>query len=39
MSYERLQYFIFSDGITLKCSLTFAELRKEVLGTDYKLFS
>lgn len=31
--------FIFSDGITLHCSLEFAQMREEVLGTTYKLFS
>lgn len=29
--------FLFSDGITLKCSLTFAKMREEALGTTYKL--
>lgn len=38
-SNERLYNFIFSDGVTLKCSLTFAKLREEILGTSYKLFS
>lgn len=31
--------FIFSDGVTLKCSLEFANMREQVLGTSYKLFS
>ncbi|AAR89997.1 hypothetical protein SP6_53 [Salmonella phage SP6] len=29
--------FQFSDGITLKCSLRFAMMREETLGTSYKL--
>lgn len=30
-------YFLFSDGICLKCSLNFANMREELLGTRYKL--
>lgn len=29
--------FLFSDGVTLKCSLRFAMMREETLGTSYKL--
>lgn len=29
--------FLFSDGVTLKCSLRFAMMREETLGTRYKL--
>lgn len=29
--------FMFSDGVTLKCSLRFAMMREETLGTSYKL--
>lgn len=36
---EKRYNFIFSDGVTLKCSLRFAQIREEVLGTTYKLFS
>lgn len=36
---EKQYNFIFSDGVTLKCSLRFAQIREEVLGTTYKLFS
>ena len=36
---EKQYNFIFSDGITLRCSLRFAQIREEVLGTTYKLFS
>lgn len=35
----RLYTFIFSDGITLRCSLDFANMREAVFGTSYKLFS
>lgn len=35
---EKQYNFIFSDGVTLKCSLRFAQIREEVLGTTYKLF-
>lgn len=31
-----MRYLTFSDGVTLHCSLAFAELRKAVLGTTYK---
>jgi hypothetical protein len=30
--------FIFSDGITLRCSLEFANMREYVLGTTYRLY-
>ncbi len=36
---EKQYNFLFSDGVTLKCSLRFAQIREEVLGTTYKLFS
>lgn len=36
---EKQYNFIFSDGVTLKCSLRFAQIREEILGTTYKLFS
>lgn len=36
---EKQYNFIFSDGVTLKCSSRFAQIREEVLGTTYKLFS
>lgn len=29
--------FLFSDGVTLKCSLRFAMLREGTLGTSYRL--
>lgn len=29
--------FIFSDGVALRCSLEFANMRERVLGTSYKL--
>lgn len=35
----KLYNFIFSDGVTLKCSLEFANLREATLGTSYRLFS
>ncbi|WJJ57683.1 hypothetical protein MidiMira_08 [Proteus phage MidiMira-UFV02] len=35
----KLYNFVFSDGVTLNCSLYFANMREEVLGTTYKMFS
>lgn len=29
--------FLFSDGVALKCSLYFAMMREETLGTSYRL--
>lgn len=34
----KLYNFVFSDGVTLKCSLAFAKMREETLGTTYRLF-
>lgn len=33
----KLYNFLFSDGVFLKCSLAFANMREEVLGTSYRL--
>ncbi|WCZ56810.1 hypothetical protein K30_009 [Salmonella phage Kenya-K30] len=33
----KLYNFMFSDGIMLKCSLAFAKMREETLGTTYTL--
>ena len=35
----KLYNFIFSDGITLNCSLEFANMREHVFGTTYRLFN
>lgn len=33
----KLYNFLFSDGVCLKCSLAFANMREETLGTSYRL--
>ena len=33
----KLYNFLFSDGVCLKCSLAFANMREDILGTSYLL--